>query len=191
MAGRRGAATKERKKKTAARLRPPCPMKDTSTTPCLLIYLPLPSYLRQWAVSRFGDPLRFPRSSYENALLARHLSRLPPGHAPARRGAGEAAVAVPQIGGKPAGTFCHLPRRGRAELCGALSALFTIDLWQSLAPLIGTRGMERAVDAWCASRGIALDFREAVRQRFYRMRRDYARDGVAAGRRYRKAGREA
>lgn len=170
----------------------------------LIIRLPLPPYLCQWLASRMGTPARFPNGSFENAILARHLAKAPrplPSQSflsinsiksnktnEEKASASLARIAVPVVRGKPPSLFRHLPRRGREELRAAILTLFTLDLWNSCVPLLASRdvSLTDGLDEWCRSRSITPENREAVRQRFYRLRRAYAERGVILGRRYKK-----
>lgn len=152
----------------------------------LLIYLPLSHYLRQWLVHALGHPVHFPKGSYEHALLARHLQRVPPGACVQLWGEGMVAVAVPRLRGKPAESYNYLSRRGRVLLVDAVTQLFLLDMWSGLAPAIGRPSLGEAIENWCRSRGITPEHREAVRRRFYRIRQHYAEQGILLGRTYRK-----
>jgi len=182
---------------------PSCPQKKM-----LVITIALPPFLCQWLKSRMGDPARFPNGSYENALIARHLSKRPSQKAQSSQSflsiksfqskeskksneaneASLARIAAPSVRGKPPGSWNYLPRRGRDELRAAIVTLFTLDLWNSCVSLLANRtvSLGEGLDEWCRSRSITPENREAVRQRFYRLRRAYAARGVILGRRYRK-----
>lgn len=154
----------------------------------LTVYVPMPAYMRQWLRSRFGCPARFPAGSYENAILARHLTRPPRGAAPQLPSPLAAPVAAPSVRGKPAATHNYLPRRGMALLAASVSTLFTLDLWGGCVCLLASESaaIGEGLEEWCRSRSITPENREAVRQRFYRLRLSYARRGVILGKRYRK-----
>lgn len=133
-----------------------------------------------------GMPVTFPRASYENAVIARYLSPLPAGHAPQLCRPGDVPIVVPQIHGKPPERYNYFGRRGVAALTEAVNTLFTLDLWHGVSSLISTSQLNEGIDKWCVARGIGLDYREAVRQRFYRIRQSYARHGVLLGRQNQK-----
>lgn len=152
----------------------------------LLIYIPLTGYLRQWLIGRMGSPVSFPRGSYENAVIARHLSRLPKGLAPHLCGPDDVPVCVPVVHGKPPEVFNYFGRRGVAELTEAILTLFTLDMWHGIAPLLTSARLNDGINDWCKARGISLDNREAVRQRFYRIRKAYGERGIILGKKYGK-----
>lgn len=152
----------------------------------LLIYLPLTGYLRQWLTHQMGMPVVFPRASYENAVIARYISPLPAGYAPQLCRPGDVPIVVPQLHGKPADRYNYFGRRGVAALTEAVNTLFTLDLWHGVSSLISTSQLNEGIEEWCIARGIELDYREAVRQRFYRIRQNYAKHGVLLGRKNHK-----
>lgn len=152
----------------------------------LLIYLPLTGYLRQWTLHQLGSPVRFPRASYENAVIARYLSPLPTGHAPQVGGEDKVPIVAPTIHGKPPERYNYFGRRGVAALTEAINTLFTIDLWNGLAAYITAAQLTARVDDWSKSRGISIDHHDAVRKRFLRLRQSYTQRGVILSRRYNK-----
>ena len=71
-------------------------------------------------------------------------------------------------------------------LADAIDDLFCIDMWNSLAPYLSSSGINGRLDKWCEERGISLDNIEAVRQRFYRLRKNYAKFHIILGKKYKK-----
>ena len=148
-------------------------------------------YLADWLVHHFGRPVRFPNHSPENVLLHRLLSVRPRGlsdDAAADDAAGEAVplVLTDSSRRKPE-HYNYLGRRGRAVLRTALTDLFLLHLWTECAGLLYTRrGLNAAIEAWCRANGIRPEAREAVRQKFYRVRRHYARHGIIVSKFYGK-----
>lgn len=149
----------------------------------LTIPIRLSAYLSEWLTRRYGSPATFPKGSYENAIMARSLMR-PPHGTPRPLTDREALrqgltlISAPAVHGKPHETHYHLPKAARQRLARAVSMLFTIDLWESLAPAVARRkGIENAIEQWARSRGIRPEHREAVRRRLYRMRLRYQGGG--------------
>lgn len=152
----------------------------------ILVYVPFEKYLGQWLVNRLGSPVVFPARSNENAILARYIQRPPSkNYVPALHSAG-IPVRVPIVHGKNPYSHTHLARRGETALIAAVELLFRMDLWYGLAPLLTTRGINAHIDRWCEQHGIALDYREAVRQKFYRIRKDYLASEIILGKKHRK-----
>lgn len=154
-------------------------MKDV--TVCLV----LPGYLRQWLTRRLGNPVRFPARSAENVLLSRLVRRRPAGAVPETCGEGRVAFVVPDNPQRRPEYFNYLGRRGKAELAAAVERLFRLHLWQDCSVLLGASGeLNRGIDRWCELQGISLEHREAVRQKFYRMRKAYRNYGIVLGKKY-------
>lgn len=155
----------------------------------ITIYIKLPSYLRQWATHSMGNPVRFPEQSYENHLLHRCLWRSIRNTQPPSMRCPEDCVQVVITDDrcrKPE-FYNYLSRRGQTAMLRAIESLFRIHLWSDCVHLIhGTEGMNEGLDRWCAEHGIGLDYREAVRQKFYRMRRSYETMGIILGKKHKK-----
>ena len=152
----------------------------------LIIYLDLSGYLREWLIHTMGTPVEFPHHSAENAILARRIGRLPRGVRPDLYRPDAVPVVVPSIRYKPSTEWNYLGRRGRVELTDAIDNLFCIDMWQCLSPQIGSGNLTRCIYEWCCERGITMDNVEAVRQRFYRIRNNYAKYHIILVKKYKK-----
>lgn len=145
------------------------------------ITIPLDGYLRDWAVHQYGHPLSFPARSYENAILARYLTNRP---CPSTPNGPVVTVSLPRVRGKDAACYIHISRKGVSILTEALDIIFRLDMWHSLPSLLTQGDVNESIRKWCLSRGIDDDHVEAVRQKFYRARRDYAQYGIILGKKY-------
>lgn len=154
-----------------------------------LIYLPLDGYLKDWLVNRFGVPVCFPPRSYEHAILVRHIRPRRAAEQPMLAAADRVPVAVPSIHGKAWDVYNYLGTTGQRMLTEAIENLFRLDMWHNLVPFITGKSINKRLDEWCAGCGIALERREAVRQKFFRARKDYERVGIILGRKYNKQGK--
>lgn len=152
----------------------------------LTVYIRLEPYLRQWLTHHFGQPVRFPDRSYENRLLHRLLSRPGSVHELATPTCppDSVAVVITDHSLRRPEYWCHLSRRAQAEMARAVANLFCLAMWSECVQLIHSGGLNRGIDHWCQANGIALIYREGVRQKFYRMRRLYERYGVILGKKY-------
>lgn len=151
-----------------------------------LLTLPISGYLREWLVHAFGMPARFPARSFENAIICRGLVK-PPAHqavTPSRATEDAVHIVAPVCHGKPFASYNILSRKAQSELIEAIEILFRLDLYHSLMPQLAKPGINDAIDGWCKSRGISLQFREGVRQKFYRIRKDYRSCGIFLGKKY-------
>ena len=144
-----------------------------------VVYVPLPKYLSEWLVSRLGNPVVFPASSPQNAVIRTFINRPPKDYVPETGSESTPAIAIPDSVSKPANTFFYMTRKGKEAVAEACKDLFLRALWTDLSPLIESPvGLNSLIAAWCESNGIGLDRVETVRQCFYRIRKDYARNGV-------------
>lgn len=145
------------------------------------IQIPLSGYLRDWVVHQYGVPVQFPPRSYENAILARYLTKRAPLQPSVQDGV---LIGLPQVRGKDAVCYCSISAIGIAALQDAIDVIFRLDMWHSLAPLLTQGNINVRIREWCISRGISDDHVEAVRQKFYRARKDYAKCGIILGKQY-------
>lgn len=153
----------------------------------MLVYVEMPSYLREWLIYHYGNPIRFPHHSLEHLVLLRNLRKRPKNARPEMEGRGQAAVVIPDNDYKRPEFYNYLGKYGRWEFVSSVRSLFLIDLWCGCSHLLASRmEINRGIDSWCACNGISLDGREAVRQIFYRARKRYRDSGVALGKIYRR-----
>lgn len=141
-----------------------------------ILYIPLTGYLAQWAINRFGNPMRFPARSYEHALLATHITKRPHNIAPITPITAcpdLVPIVVPTIHGRDWCTYNYLPRRGYTKLIESLEWLFRMDIWSSMVGSIGSSHFSEDLDEWRKSRGISLEHLYALDKKLYRMRKDY------------------
>lgn len=66
-----------------------------------LIYIKLEKYVAEWLTYAMGRPVRFPRGSYENAIIHRYVCPTPPGTTPEIHSEGRVAIAIPDSQNKP------------------------------------------------------------------------------------------
>lgn len=152
----------------------------------LTVYLYLEPYLQQWLRHSLGEPVRFPPQSYENHLLRNLLQRTPTINShhtiPYGRDAQCIAVVIPDNAHHRPEYYHHLSRRAHALMVRAIESLFRIHLWSDLSPIIYShQPLNQAIDEWCEQHNIDIDYREGVRQKFYRMRRSYEAYGIILG----------
>ena len=145
------------------------------------ILIPISGYLRDWVVYQYGEPVRFPARSYENAVLSRYLSKRAPLQSSPQDGV---LIELPQVRGKDAVCYCTISAVGISALIEAIDVIFRLDMWHSLASLLTQGSINDGIRDWCLSRGISDEHVEAVRQKFYRARKEYAKNGIILGKRY-------
>lgn len=143
-----------------------------------VVYIRLHEYLRQWCVDHYGDPVRFPAASAENAALRVLLTKLRSGCKPQVAGDGRLAVAVPDSREKPAETFNHLTEDGEKALRDMIANLFRLQLWNDLFPLLDPADGQNVshmpvltvVRDWCRKNGISQDYDYTIKMKWQRMR---------------------
>ena len=152
-----------------------------------IIYLHFEGYLAEWLVNRLGNPVKFHRGSYENAILKTFLTdRIPCGKDYVLHDNNMVPVVIPYIDGKSWPRYRYLGRRGRARLVDAVETLFRIDLWHGCAGYITNKNFQKHIEKWCVKHGISSDYWGAVLKKFYRMRQSYIKHGVILGKTYSK-----
>lgn len=144
-----------------------------------VIYVSLPKYLSEWLTTKLGNPVVFPPSSPQNAIIRAFTMQLPPGQTPELADEGKVAIVIPDSVSKPPMKFNHMTRTGKEAVAEACKDLFIRALWADLSPLVDSPvGLNKLIAAWCETNGIGIDRVETVRQCFYRIRRDFAQSGI-------------
>ena len=145
-----------------------------------LIYVHLPKYLSQWVTNRLGNPVVFPASSPQNAVIRTYIRKPLPGEpVEALAPEGSTGIAIPDSIAKPPEEYNHMGIRGKLAVQETILDLFKRELWSDISPLENTPcGLNKLIAAWCESHGIDIDRIETVRQRYYRIRKDYRKRGI-------------
>lgn len=144
-----------------------------------VIYINLPLYLSEWLTTHLGNPVVFPPSSPQNAVIRTFLLKPPPGHIPDLGSEGDTAIAIPDSVAKPPEKFHYMTRAGKQAVAETCKDLFLRHLWSDLSPLKEAPvGINSLIRAWCEANGIGLDRVETVRQCYYRARKDFGNFGI-------------
>ena len=158
-----------------------CPMKD------IRVHIKVERYIKEWLIFHFGNPVRFPDRSFENEVLHRMLTRRPPNEPPELPSDDTVSIVITDNKHRRPEFYNHLGFHGQRTIVSAIDGLFRISLWSGCFPLIHSKGeLNKGIDLWCEQNGISLDAREAVRQKFYRLRKQYHEKGVIVGKIYHK-----
>lgn len=145
----------------------------------ICIYVKLPGYLDQWVRHHFGTPAVFPRHSDQNAVIRTFLRRPKPDEVPDLDDDGLTAIAIPDSIGKPVEVWNSISQTGKLAVIESIQDLFSRALWSDISPLMKNRvKLSVMISAWCENNGISEDCSEAVRQRYYRLRKRFAKKGV-------------
>lgn len=144
-----------------------------------VIYISLPKYLSEWLTHSLGNPVAFPVGSPQNAVIRTFIKPLPDGETPDTGGAGMTAICIPDSIAKPADKYNHITKRGKEAVAETVKDLFLRALWTDINPLTEAPvGINKLIAAWCEAHGIDIDSSEAVRQCFYRIRKEYCKKGI-------------
>ena len=153
----------------------------------ITVFISLPFYLSDWLVYLYGEPLKFPTRSPENDLL--HVLAVRSGcrRCPAsmhsidqtRATHRRVRVFLPDRSFHKPEHYHHLSAECAAVFVRYLHRIFRLTLWNVGCSLIESgRPLAPGIDDWCASHGITVAHREAVRRKFYRIRSGYAARGI-------------
>lgn len=145
-----------------------------------LIYVNLPKYLSQWVTNRLGNPVVFPASSPQNAVIRTYTrKRMPDEPVEAFAPDGYTAITIPDSIAKPPEIYNHMGVRGKLAVQETIKDLFLRELWSDISPLEKTPcGLNKLIAAWCEIHGIDIDRIETVRQCYYRIRKAYRKCGI-------------
>ncbi len=135
------------------------------------------TYLAQWATHKYGNPIRFPAGSVQNAALRASLTRLPSGIKPNLPGKGKVPVVLPDSKAKPVCSFNHLPHDAQRDIANLLQDLLKLQLWKDMRPLLDDdmclpahTMVMKAVRSWCKTNGIDIEYDNTIKQKWYRLR---------------------
>ena len=144
-----------------------------------LIYLHVEPYIRQWLIHSFGNPVEFPASSNENAVIRRFTLKQPASPKPQKPSEDDVAICIPACKYKNPETYNYLSLQAKKALEESISDLFRINMWNDLGDLADTSCKKMsAFRAWCTMHGIDVEYAETVRMKWYRMRKSYQTKGV-------------
>lgn len=143
------------------------------------VYIELKPFVRQWLINALGNPVVFPSQSVENSTIHNFVIKLPKDKIPDIATETATAIAIPDSASKPAEYYNYLTPRGKMAVAECCEHLFKKNLWCELGDMsdIGCNLMS-AIYAWCEMHGIDIDYADTIRQRYYRMREQYARKGI-------------
>ncbi|MGM9693809.1 MAG: hypothetical protein ACI3YC_02225 [Alloprevotella sp.] len=148
----------------------------------ICVYIKLEKYLKEWLEFHFGNPVCFPKQSYENELLHSLLQRQPSNFKIEKKTSELCAIKISDSRHRKPEHYNYLGVRGKQTIVSAIDTIFKISLWSDCLKMIHSKkGLNKSIENWCRENGINLDHSEAVRQQFYRMRRKYCTFGIILG----------
>ncbi len=143
------------------------------------VYIKLKPFVKQWLVNALGNPVRFPSQSIENSTIHSFVIKLPKNAQPDMPGEDLTAICVPDSASKPAEYYNYLTPRGKMAVAECCEHLFRRCMWNELGDMsdLGCNMMS-GIYAWCEKHGIDIDYADTIRQRYYRIREQYAKHGI-------------
>lgn len=135
-------------------------------------------YLAQWATHHFGNPVHFPPRSIENRLLRRFLDTTLGN--PNQDNRGNLRIVIPYSKEKdPRCGWVYLNLSAKKALHESLMTLFLRNLWNELGDMDNCNcELTTLIYAWLEKHGIEDSCWETIRQKYYRLRKAYADNGV-------------
>lgn len=144
-----------------------------------LVYLSLKPFIAQWATHHFGNPITFPPQSVGNARIIAVLRKRPAGEPPDVKAEGMTPVVIPYSKQKSPESWNYVTPAGKRFIADYIDALFEDNLYGEFKEMCdeGTK-LQTAAYAWCEMHGVAIEYADTIRQRFYRERERLLSRGV-------------
>ncbi|MBQ0072866.1 MAG: hypothetical protein KBT34_01585 [Prevotella sp.] len=151
------------------------------------LYLSFKPYVQQWLVSTFGDPVRFPHHSKENAEIRRQACPLPDGCIPQTRKEGDVAIVIPSSSMRKADTYNYFTASAQEALKDMIGNLFDCDMKTDILQSVENGvGIKCAVRSYMQRHHISIDHEETLKQRINRMVMAYRKNNVEIGNNFNK-----
>lgn len=143
------------------------------------IYIRFETYLAEWLKHNLGEPVIFPQSSNENAVIRAFIQKLPADKTPELNDGTMTAIAIPDSVAKPPEYYNYMGERGKKAVKEVVKDLFVRALWADISQLEkSSAGLNTLIAAWCEKNGIGIDRVNTVRQAYYRIRDAYAKKNI-------------
>lgn len=149
-----------------------------------LIYLKVPAYVAEWAIHSLGIDndaylIEFPKDSVENRLIKKFLEKIPDGVFPEMKGDHNLSVRIPSYKLKDPRIYNYLNEASKKLLTDSLETLLLQNLWSELGSLDHLNcSVKKMIISWCRMHGISEMYEDTIAQKFYRLRKRYAKKGI-------------
>lgn len=156
-----------------------------------LIYLKVPVYVAEWAIHSLGIDndapegsvkraiIDFPKDSVENRLIKKFLEKTPAGVSPDMKGEHNLGVRIPSYKLKDPRVYNYLNEASKKLLTDSLETLLLQNLWSELGSLENLNcSIKQTIVSWCKMHGISDQYEDTIAQKFYRLRKRYAKKGI-------------
>lgn len=136
-----------------------------------VIYVELKPFIAQWAVHHFGCPVTFPPQSVGNARIIAVLRKRPDDTKPDVEMEGLTPISIPYSKQKEPQSWNYVTPRGKQFIAEYVESLFNDSLYGEFKEMYGENTkLQTIAYTWCEMHGIAIDYADTIRQRFYRER---------------------
>lgn len=143
----------------------------------MCIYINVEPYLAEWIKHSFGDPVVMPKDSPESRLLKLFLDKQPADVPIDRPSDFNVAIRIPWYKEKDSRTYFYLAPRAKAMIAECYETMFISNLWLELGSGHNLNcSLTTLVYAWLERHGINDEHWETVRQKYYRLRKRYAKE---------------
>lgn len=149
-----------------------------------LVYVPVEPFIKQYLINHYGEPVQFDSQSVENAILRLFTKKKPSDYIFDGQKSNEIAICIPDNSYKDPLVYNYLGPKGKKALRECIDDVFKRNMFNELYKIIDGSEKEHgctvmgAIDAWCEYHGIDIDYDYTIRQRFYRLRDSYKKNGI-------------
>ncbi len=143
-----------------------------------LVYIKMPSYLRQWFVHRHSgsEPVMLRQGSIESKLIKLAQSRQPDDFFPPLQKEDEVAICIPYSKARDPRTYNYISPTGKKALLDNIKNAFAVDCWNFLHDFghIGQQQKE-LIYLYMEQRGIKEDGTcwDSIAKAYQRLRKNY------------------
>lgn len=142
-----------------------------------VFYIRLEPFVKQWLENAYGYPVSFPPRSIENSIIQRFLQKQPA--RPNLCGDGGVAIVIPKSSYRNPAVYNYMCQQGQRALRDIINDNLNRNLWIELGDLDYSQlPVMSSICAWCDIHGVDIDYADTIRQRFYRIREIYRKNGV-------------
>ena len=139
-----------------------------------LVHINVPKYVADFITHHFGSPVELDKYSVVSRILKTYLTKLPDNCALDNPTDFNLHIRLPFFKEKDPRTYFYLSPASKKVLAVALENLFEINMWAELLPTLKTKvNTSEVIYAYLERHGIDDEQHEAVRQKFYRLRKKY------------------
>lgn len=142
-------------------------------------YLKAKPFIGQWLRHHYGEPVRFPAQSPENACINAFVRLRPKDWQPQQPDSDSVAVEIPYNKKKQWLSWNYMSKSACGALMEIIEGNFNTCLYNELTEM-SRNGctLLKCVRAWCENNGIDPDYDYTLKMRYQRMRNSHLSYGV-------------